>query len=62
MENSAILNAAFYIFAKIQDGGQNSEKNSIRYPLTPKPRELLLDTMRYRRNETVQNSGDFPSK
>ena len=37
-------------------------KNINEYARTPQPREIVFDTMRYRRNETVQKSGDFDSK
>ena len=36
-------------------------KNSIGDALT-QPREIVFNTMRYRRSETVQRSGDFQSK
>ena len=39
----------------------NSFKNSIGDARTPRPGEIFFDTMRYRRNETLQRSGDFQS-
>ena len=37
------------------------EKSSIGDAHTPQPGEIVFDTMRYKRNETVQRSGDFYS-
>ena len=37
-------------------------KNSIRDGRTPLPGEIVFNTMRYRRHETVQRSGGFHSK
>ena len=37
-------------------------ENSIRDARTPQPREIVFNTMRHRRSETVQRSGNFHSK
>ena len=39
----------------------NQQKNSISDARTPQPVEIVFNTMRYRRSETVQRSGYFQS-
>ena len=37
-------------------------KNNIEDAYTPQPEEIVFNTVRYRRSETVQRSGDFAGR
>ena len=63
MHIKTILVAETLLIILVRKNTENvRQQNSIRDARTPQPREIVFNTMRYRRSETVQRSGDFQSK